>query len=211
MMNKRLLSFALALFASLVLTPFVHAQQIGNPANESGLLPPRGTYAIQHARIITVSGPEIEDGTIVISNGKIEAVSANVNVPSGARTIDARGLFVYPGMIDAGTSLGLVEVGQGASGTVDTAEIGELNPNAKAIIAVNSHSAHIAVTRVDGVTTVATLPVGGLISGQAALINLVGSTPAEMALVPYAALVINYPPIGNRGGDFGHEQQPANL
>lgn len=211
MMNKRLLSFALALFASLVLTQFVHAQQIGNPANESGMLPPRGIYAIQHARIITVSGPEIEDGTILISNGKIEAVSANIDVPSGARTIDARGLFVYPGMIDAGTSLGLVEVGQGASGTVDTAEIGELNPNAKAIIAVNSHSAHIAVTRVDGVTTVATLPVGGLISGQAALINLVGSTPAEMALVPYAALMINYPPIGNRSGDFGNEQQPANL
>jgi imidazolonepropionase-like amidohydrolase len=210
-MNKGLLRFELALFASLVLTPLVHAQQIGNPANENGMLPPRGTYAIQHARIITVSGPEIEDGTIVISNGKIEAVSANVNVPSGARAIDARGLFVYPGMIDAGTSLGLVEVGQGASGTVDTAEIGELNPNAKAIVAVNSHSAHIAVTRVDGVTTVATLPVGGLISGQAALINLMGSTPAEMALVPYAALVINYPPIGSRGGDFGNEQQPPNL
>ena len=89
--------------------------------------------------------------------------------------------------------MGLVEVGQGASGTVDTAEVGDLNPNAKAIIAINPHSAHIAVTRVDGVTSAVSMPFGGLISGQAAIINLVGTSPMEMAVVPYAALVINYP------------------
>ena len=130
-------------------------------------------------------------------------------VPSGAQTIDARGLTVYPGMMDAGTSLGLVEVGQGANGTVDTSEVGELNPNAKAIIAVNQHSAHIAVTRVDGITHAVTLPLGGLISGQAAIINLVGTTPMEMAVVPYAALVINYPRLGGRRGDFGPPDQPG--
>ncbi|MGI9066539.1 MAG: amidohydrolase family protein [Pyrinomonadaceae bacterium] len=188
------------------------AQQIGNPANQAGVTPPRGIYAIRNARIVTVSGPDIENGTIVIRDGKIEALGTNVNVPSGAQTIDGRGLSVYPGMIDAGTSLGLVEVGQGASGTVDTSEVGELNPNAKAIIAVHPHSAHVAVTRVDGVTSAVTLPVGGLISGQAAIINLVGTTPLEMAVVPYAALVINYPRVGNPPGDFGGEQQPgANL
>ena len=101
-------------------------------------------------------------------------------------------------MIDAGTSMGLVEVGQGAPGTVDTSEVGDLNPNAKAIIAVNPHSAHIGVTRVDGVTSAVSLPLGGLISGQAAFINLVGTTPNEMAVVPYAALVINYPRIGEQ-------------
>ena len=139
--------------------------------------------------------PDIENGTVVIRDGKIEAFGASVSVPAGAQIIEGRGLSVYPGMIDAGTSMGLVEVGQGAAGTVDTSEVGDLNPNAKAIIAINPHSAHIAVTRVDGVTTTVTLPVGGLISGQAALINLVGTTPLEMAVVPYAALVINYPRI----------------
>ena len=116
-------------------------------------------------------------------------------------------------MIDAGTSLGLVEVGQGASGTVDTAEVGDLNPNAKAIVAINPHSAHIGVTRVDGVTTAVSFPVGGLISGQAAIVNLVGTTPMEMALVPYAALVINYPrtSTGGGGGGFFAPQQEANL
>jgi len=108
--------------------------------------------------------------------------------------------------------MGLVEVGQGASGTVDTAEVGDLNPNAKAIIAVNPHSAHIAVTRVDGVTSVVSIPVGGLISGQAAIINLVGTSPMEMAVEPYSALVINYPRAsGGGGGGFFAQPQQTNL
>jgi imidazolonepropionase-like amidohydrolase len=187
------------------------AQQIGNPTTQDGVMPPRGTYVIRNAHIVTVSGADIENGTIVIRDGKIAALGASVSVPAGAQIVEGRGLFVYPGMIDAGTSLGLTEVGQGAAGTVDTTEVGDLNPNAKAIIAINPHSAHLAVTRVDGVTTALTLPVGGLIAGQGAIINLIGTTPLEMALVPYAALVINYPRIANRAGDFGGDQQPTNL
>jgi imidazolonepropionase-like amidohydrolase len=188
------------------------AQQIGNPTTQEGVVPPRGFFAIRNARIVTVSGPDIENGTIVIRDGKIEAVGTNVAVPAGAQTIEGRGLSVYPGMIDLGTNMGLVEVPQGANGTVDTSEVGELNPNAKAIIAVNPHSAHIAVTRVEGITTTLSAPTGGLISGQAALINLLGTSPREMALVPQAALVINYPRIGGGGGGFGgFQQQPANL
>jgi imidazolonepropionase-like amidohydrolase len=169
--------------------------------------------AIRNARIVTVSGPDIENGTVVIRDGKIEAVGASVNVPAGAQTIEGRGLSVYPGMIDAGTNMGLVEVPQGANGTVDLSEVGDFNPNAKAIIAVNPHSAHVAVTRVEGVTNTVTMPTGGLISGQAALINLLGTAPKEMAVVPQAALVINYPRIGGGGGGGfgGPPQQPANL
>jgi imidazolonepropionase-like amidohydrolase len=187
------------------------AQQPGNPTTQSGVIPPRGIFAITNARIVTVSGPEIENGTIVIRDGRIEAVGASVSVPAGALNIDARGLSVYPGMIDAGTAMGLVEVGQGASGTVDTAEVGDLNPNAKAIIAVNPHSAHIGVTRVDGVTSAVSLPLGGLISGQGAIINLVGTSPREMAVVPYAALVVNYPRTSAGGGPFGGAQQETDL
>src|SRR5262244_2598106 len=144
----------------LACTASVLAQQIGNPTAQLGVMPARGTFAIRNARIVTVSGPDIENGTIVIRDGKIEAVGANVNVPSAAQQIDARGLSVYPGMIDAGTSMGLVEVPQGANGTVDTAEVGDLNPNAKAAVAINPHSAHIAVTRVDGITNTLTAPTG---------------------------------------------------
>ena len=190
----------------------VFAQQIGYPTAQEGVLPPRGTFAIRNARIVTVSGSDIENGTVVIRDGKIEAVGASVNVPSGAQTIDGRGLSVYPGMIDAGTNMGLVEVPQGANGTVDLSEVGELNPNAKAIIAVNPHSAHIAVTRVEGITNTLTAPTGGLISGQAALINLLGTSSKEMAVVPYAALVINFPRVAGGRADFGgFQQQPTNL
>jgi imidazolonepropionase-like amidohydrolase len=190
----------------------VVAQQIGSATMQLGVMPSRGTFAIRNARIVTVSGPDIENGTVVIRDGKIEAVGANVSVPSGAQTIDGHGLSVYPGMIDAGTNMGLVEVPQGANGTVDTSEVGDLNPNAKAIIAVNPHSAHIAVTRVEGITNTLTAPTGGLISGQAALINLLGTSPKEMAVVPQLALVINYPRVAGGGGGFGgFQQQPANL
>lgn len=209
-------SFTLSLFICAVCVicgSSAVGQQIGNPAAQDGVMPPRGVFAIRNARIVTVSGPDIENGTVVIRDGKIEAVGASVNVPSGAQTIDGRGLSVYPGMIDAGTNMGLVEVPQGANGTVDLSEVGDFNPNAKAIVAVNPHSAHIAVTRVEGITNALTAPTGGLISGQAALINLLGTSSKEMAVVPYAALVINYPRVaGGGGGGFGgFQQQPANL
>jgi imidazolonepropionase-like amidohydrolase len=170
-----------------------------------------GFYAIRNARIVTVSGAEIESGTVIIRNGKIEAVGANIASPAGAQEIEARGLTVYPGMIDAGTSLGLVEVNSGAPGTVDLTEIGDMNPNAQAIIAINPHSAHVGVTRVNGVTSVVTMPLGGIISGQAALINLDGATPREMSVLPSAALVINFPRATTTSFDALFNPQAINL
>jgi imidazolonepropionase-like amidohydrolase len=170
----------------------------------------RGTYAITNAKIVTVSGADIERGTVVISDGKITAVGANVPVPAGATAIDARGGSVYPGMMDAGTSMGLSEIPQGAASTVDVAEVGSFNPNAQAIYGLNPHSAHVGVTRVVGITHVASLPSGGIISGQAAIVNLAGWTAPEMQVVPRAALVINLPRSGFAGrgfGGFGGQQQ----
>ena len=201
----------MSVFVSLLFSLVCVAQQIGNPTMQEGVMPPRGTFVIRNAHIVTVSGPDIENGSVVIRDGKIEAVGASVNAPAGAQTIDGRGLSVYPGMIDAGTNMGLVEVPQGANGTVDTSEVGDFNPNSRAIIAVNPHSAHIAVTRVEGITNVLSAPTGGLISGQAAFINLLGTSPREMAVVPTAALVINYPRLGAGGGGFGGFQQQFNL
>jgi len=209
-MNKT--SLQRLLLVLIACSTLVSAQQIGNPTTQSGVSFPRGTFAIRNARIVTVSGADLENGTVIIRDGRIEAVGAGVSVPSGAQIIEGRGLSVYPGMIDAGTSLGLVEVGQGAPGTVDTSEVGDLNPNAKAIFAINPHSAHFGVTRVDGVTNAVSLPLGGLISGQAAIINLAGSNQFEMAVVPMAALVINYPrSSAGGGGGFFAELVQTNL
>jgi imidazolonepropionase-like amidohydrolase len=187
------------------------AQQASSNMGPAFMSGTPGTFAIRGARVVTVSGADIENGTVVISNGKIAAVGAGVTVPSGAHVIEGRGLTVYPGMIDLGTSMGLIEITeQGAAGWVDTAEVGEMNPNARAFYGINPHSSHIAVTRVNGVTTVLSSPVGGIVSGQAALVNLLGSTAPEMALDRGAALVVNYPrPAGFGGGGFFFAQQQA--
>lgn len=187
-------SASLCLCVSTVL-----AQSDGAQQNRTGK---NGTFAIVNARIVPVVGPVIENGTVVIQNGKIAAVGAGVSVPSGAERIDGKGLSVYPGMIDSATAMGLVEIGQGANATVDAAETGSNNANAKAFLGVNPHSSHINVTRVNGITTAMAAPSGGLIAGQGTVINLNGSTQADMAVEATAALVINFPRIATFGG-FG--------
>lgn len=202
------------LAASVLPLSNVLAQQPASVTYQEGVQNPSGLYAIRNARIITVSGPVIEAGTVVIRDGKIESVGGAVAVPQGAEEIDARGLSVYPGMIDLGTALGLVEIETGAPGTVDLTEVGDMNPNAQAIFGINPHSAHVAVTRVNGITTVLTLPRGGIISGQAALINLDGTTPREMAVTPSAALVINFPRVSamsRREFTSSPEAAPSNI
>ena len=137
---------ALVVFAGAV------AQQIGNPSTQQGVIPPRGTFAIRNARIVTVSGPDIENGTVVIRDGKIEAVGTNVSVPAWGANNRWAWSFRLSWNDRRWHKHGTRGSSPGANGTVDTSEVGELNPNAKAIIAVNPHSAHIAMTRVEGVT-----------------------------------------------------------
>ncbi|MGD9562396.1 MAG: amidohydrolase family protein [Pyrinomonadaceae bacterium] len=189
-----------ALFLTLMSAGSATAQSDGAQQNRTGR---GGTFAIVGARVVTVSGGVIENGTVVIADGKIAAVGAGAAVPAGAERIDGKGLSVFPGMIDAATGLGLAEIGQGANATVDIAEVGTNNANAKAITGINPHSSHVNVTRVNGITAVLSYPTGGTIAGQAALIDLNGSTQAEMAVVPAAALVVNFPRISRGGGRFG--------
>lgn len=201
MSRRTLTTLAATLLAAapLALTPARAGAQLGS--NNPGPGAP-GTYAIRNARIVPVSGPEIASGTLVISNGRIAAVGASAAVPAGATVIDGTGLSVYPGLMDAGTQMGLSEIPQGANATVDNAEVGSFNPDATAYFGMNPHSAHVGVTRVVGITHVLSLPSSGVVSGQATLANLAGWTPAQMAIVPRAALVITLPRAGGFGG-FG--------
>ncbi len=150
------------------------------------------THAITNARLVPVTSPPIEHGTIVIKDGKIIALGAKVPVPSGANKIDGAGLSVYPGWIDAYTTVGLNEISS-VRGSVDTAEIGAFNPQAQAWIAVNPHSEIVRTTRVNGITTVLVAPSGGRISGAASAVNLFGNYPNEMTLLPQAGLILNIP------------------
>lgn len=164
--------------------------------------PQRPTYAISNATVVPVVGERIGRATVVIRDGRIAAVGAGVAAPAEATVIDGSGLFVYPGMIDSGTRLGLTEIGS-VPGGEDQQELGEFNPHNTALTAVNPHSELIPVTRANGVTAVITAPRGGLVSGQAALIDLSGWTPAEMAVSPRAAMVMSFPRLAGRGGGFG--------
>ncbi|HWO00550.1 MAG TPA: amidohydrolase family protein [Blastocatellia bacterium] len=171
---------------------------------------PSDTYAIKDARIVTVTGPVIENGTVVVANGKIAAVGASASIPAGAKIIDAKGLSVYPGMMDSDTEMGLTEIGA-VSGSVDTNEIGDNNANIHVDVAIHPDSSHIAVTRVNGVTTVLTAPRGGLIAGQSAILDLDGWTPREMVLKSPVAMHINWPGAGGRGGEFANFGQQRSI
>src|SRR5215475_14652090 len=125
------------------------------------------TYAITHAKIFTLAGTPIDDGTIVIRDGKISAIGANTEVPAGAQTIDGKGLQVYPGLFDPVTQMGIREI-SAVSATVDSSETGAFNPDVVAAEAVLPSSQHIPVTRAAGITEVLAVPAsGGFDSGGA--------------------------------------------
>jgi imidazolonepropionase-like amidohydrolase len=160
------------------------------------------TYVIRNATVVPVTGPRIPNGTVVIQDGKITAVGANVSAPAGATVIDAAGQFVYPGFIDSGTQIGLTEIG-GVPGPVDTRELGDFNPHLLTTTAVNVGSEHIGVTRANGITTVLTAPGGSVMSGIAGLVNLAGYTNQEMIAKQRTALLLSWPNLGGGGGGRG--------
>ncbi|HTH56471.1 MAG TPA: amidohydrolase family protein [Cyclobacteriaceae bacterium] len=157
-----------------------------------------GTFALTNATVETVTKGTIKNATVVISNGKITAVGENTPAPQGAEIIDCKGLFIFPGMIDGGTNLGLSEIGSDAR-TQDFNELGDIIPQMKALTAVNPNATAIPITRVSGVTTALASPAGDMYAGTAALINLHGYTPEQM-FAGFEGVVLNYPRSGRRGG-----------
>jgi imidazolonepropionase-like amidohydrolase len=193
----------LRLIVALLLATSAYAQSV--IPNSPGKKP---TFAIRNATIVPVTSPPIANGTIVFANGVITAVGANVTVPANATVIDGTGLFVYPGLIDSGSHVGLEEI-SAVPGTVDTAELGDINPNARAEVAVNPHSNVIPVTRVNGITTVVSEPEGGIISGSSAMIQLAGWTPQEMTLKAPLAMHIHFPRLRTNAFDEVPQDEEA--
>jgi len=139
------------------------------------------TIAITGGRVFPVSGPPIDNGTVVISNGKITAVGANVAIPAGAQRIDATGRWVTPGLFDAASELTLQEIGQVA----DTRDFRAKGREAVAAafrpwLGLDPSSQYVVPSRNEGVTNVAIIPQGNLISGQVAVLDLVDGTASDM-------------------------------
>lgn len=148
---------------------------------------------IAGARVVTVTGGVLENASIVIQNGRIASVGAGLTAPAGARVIDGKGKTVYPGLFDGLTTLGLTEVGQGAPGTVDVAETGDVNPHAKSWVALHPDSELLPVARAFGITSAVSAPNGGLISGQSAVIRTAGDTPMALTVKGPVAMHMRFP------------------
>ncbi len=161
---------------------------------------------IRDARVHTM-GPAgvLPRATIVIIDNKIVGVGPSVkalSIGSSYPIIDGRGLEVYPGLIDAWSNIGLTEI-PAVPATNDGTELGDFNPHLLAFSAVHPASEHIPVARVNGITASLTVPSGGIISGQAALLHLDGWTTDEMAILKSAGMVINFPGLSGRSGSGG--------
>lgn len=147
------------------------------------------TIAITGGTVYPVSGPKIENATVLIRDGRIAAVGTNVQVPAGAQTVNASGKWVTPGLIDAATQIGLTEIGA-VEGTNEGRLRGDdVSAGFNVLEGVNPASQLIPVTRIEGVTTVLSAPSGGLISGQAVALDLRGDRIEDMVIKSPAAVV----------------------
>ncbi len=167
-------------------------------------VPPQSEpVALQGATIHTVTSGVIENGTIVLENGVITAIGTDVDIPARARVVDATGKHIYPGLIDAFSTVGIAEIGA-VDVSNDVNELGDFNPNVRADIAVNAESRHIGTTRSAGVLTTLTTPGGGLVSGMSSALALEGWSWEEMSMQSAAALNVNWPnPNPGRFRGFG--------
>ena len=159
------------------------------------------TIAITGGRVYTVAGAPIENGTVLIRDGRIAQVGANISIPSDARRIDAAGKWVTPGLINAATQLGLVEVGL-EQPTRDVSARGREGIAAAFTVweGLNPASVMFAPARGEGITTVVVAPSGGLISGQAAVVDLVDGSLSDMIVRAPVGMVAQIGSPGAAGG-----------
>ncbi len=161
-------------------------------ADEIPGAPQTKPIAIVNAMVHTASGAPIERGSVLFADGKITAIGKSIDVPDDAQQIDGTGKHVYPGLFDAYTQLGLVEIAA-VRATRDSRETGTINPNVEAHKAVNPDSELIPVARSNGVLLALTAPVGGRISGQSSVIQLDGWTWEDLTLAPRVAMHVSWP------------------
>lgn len=206
--GARLAALALTLGAGALATPTAADAQVRMT------VPPQDRpVVLRGATIHTVTNGVIENGSIVLDRGKITAIGANVTVPPGARVVDVSGKHIYPGLIDAYSTVGITEIGA-VDVSNDINEIGDFNPNVRAEVAVNAESRHIGTTRSAGVLVAFSTPGGGVISGLSSAMSLEGWTWEEMSMKGAAALNVNWPDPNARPRRFfpggpGGRPQPA--
>ncbi|MCB9914620.1 MAG: amidohydrolase family protein [Planctomycetes bacterium] len=178
--------------------PLVAAAPTASPAAELEWDPAGGELvALRGGTLHTVSGPVIEDGTLLMQGGKLLYVGPARELPLAARVVDVTGKHVWPGLVALNTSLGLREI-EAVDVTVDTREIGGNQPDLETLKAINAESAHVGVTRYNGVTRAEVAPQsGGPILGRSSVIDLDGDNWQELAMVEADMLHVDFPRVSN--------------
>ncbi len=168
--------------------------------------PQKQALMITGATLHTVTGDVITNGRMLIDKGRIVAIGSAANVPDqpGAVVVSLPGKHIYPGFIAANTTLGLVEV-QSVRATVDSAEVGAINPNARALVAVNADSELFPVARANGVLAALAAPrasAATLIAGTSALLQLDGWTWEDMSIKADVGLHVMLPSLRTNAALF---------
>ena len=153
---------------------------------------PATSVAIVGATIHPVSGPDVDRGTLVVRDGKIVAVAAGAAPPAGIPVVDGAGQHVYPTLLPPMTVLGLEEISAVRS-TLDSQELGAINPAVRADVAMNLDSTLLPVARSGGVLVAGITPTGGTLSGTAAVMKTDGWTREDATLKAPAAITIFWP------------------
>ncbi len=153
--------------------------------------------AIVGGTLHTISGNDIAGGTILLEAGRITQIGLQVALPVDVEIIPAEGKHIYPGLIEANSDIGLVEINS-IRASIDSREIGNLNSNVRAAVAFNPDSELIPVARANGILSAVSAPSGGLVAGRSALMLLDGWTREDMLLKADAGLYIRWP--ATKGG-----------
>lgn len=153
-----------------------------------------------------VSGDVIEQGVVLVRDGKIVAVGKDVQVPAEAEVIDLAGKHLYPGFVHPASTLGLVEINS-VRGTVDTTEINDVNSELRAEVAFNADSLLLPPTMAGGVLTAHVVPRGGVFAGTSAAMRLAGWNWQDMTLATPVGMHLNYPQLLPSDGDVSEEEE----
>jgi imidazolonepropionase-like amidohydrolase len=161
-----------------------------------------GVYAITGGTVHPVSGPEIANGVVIIRDGLIEAAGASVSIPPDAATIDAKGQHVYPGLIDAQTSLGFPSAtpptrgrrGGGARQQQTPPQLPETSPAFAAMREIKLSDDDVESKRATGVTTILAAPAFGIFNGQSVILDLGGGETSERVVRDPASQQISFSP-----------------
>ena len=168
---------AAVLLAAGLTTQTVHADEV---------------TALVGATLHPVDQTRIENGSLIIRDGRIEAIGTDLDIPADAEVIRLDGQHVYPGFIHPGSSLGLTEIGS-VAGTVDTTEMGSINSAIRVEVAFNHDSMLLPVNIAGGILTTHTVPSGGIIRGSSAVMNMDGWSWQDMTIKAPAGMHIAFP------------------